>query len=74
MDAIDNLCIYVMVWGVKAREKVKDFLDSQSGVSNVVATIIILLMVVLIISFFWDKLKTWLNDMMDTIFATKFNY
>ena len=47
-------------------------MDSQDGVSNVVATIIILLIVVLLIGVFWDRLKTFVGDMMDKIFNTEF--
>ncbi len=69
MDMLDNLCIYVMLWGMKTRDKIEDFFKSQDGVSNVVATIIILLIVVLLIGVFWTRLQEWLKGIMDTIFS-----
>ncbi len=55
----------------KAKQSVKDFYTGEQGVSNVVATIIILLIVVLIIGVFWNRLSEWLNGIMDTIFGTE---
>lgn len=69
MDMLDNLCIYVMLWGMKTRDNIKDFFKSQDGVSNVVATIIILLIVVLLIGVFWSKLQEWLSEIMGQIFT-----
>lgn len=71
MDVLDSLCIYFMLLGVKAKERVEDFWDSQDGVSNVVATIILVLIVVLIIGVFWDKLQEWLKGMIDKITGTE---
>ena len=56
----------------RAKESFNDFMASEKGVSNVVATIIILLIVVLLIGFFWDELQKWLDKIMDTIFSTEF--
>jgi len=69
MNALDSLYIGA---GIRMRiwkENVKDFFQSEKGVSNVVATIIILLIVVLIIGVFWDQLSSCLNRMMKTIFG-----
>ncbi|MBR4082977.1 MAG: hypothetical protein IKK33_01700 [Lachnospiraceae bacterium] len=68
MNAIDCLIIGAKTKMVNAKEGFKNFLTSEKGVSNVVATIIILLIVVIIIGIFWDKLSAWLSDMMNTIF------
>ncbi len=68
MNALDSLYIGA---GIKMRmwkENVKEFFQSEKGVSNVVATIIILLIVVLIIAVFWDRLSTWLTGIMNNIF------
>ena len=73
MDMLDNLCICAMLWGMKTRDNVKDFLKSQDGVSNVVATIIILLIVVLLIGVFWERLQEWLSGIMEIIFGTSFD-
>lgn len=62
-----------MIRANMAKDKVKEFLQEQDGVSNVVATIIILLIVVLLIGAFWDRLKEWINAIMDQIFGTSYN-
>lgn len=69
-------CLYISMQNKMARAKarVKNFLASQKGVSNVVATIIILLIVVLLIVVFWERLKEWVDAMMDQIFSTEFEY
>ncbi len=72
MELLDRLYISVQSRLWRAKDKVKEFMDSQDGVSNVVATIIILLIVVLLIGVFWDRLKTFVGDMMDKIFNTEF--
>ena len=71
MGMLDSLVISAQNKMRRAQEEIKEFMTSERGVSNVVATIIILLIVVLIIGIFWDKLQTWLKGMMDTIFATE---
>ena len=74
MNMVDNFVIAAQNGAYKAKEGVKNFFSSQKGVSNVVATIIILLIVVLIIGVFWGKLQTWLNKMMDDIFNQSYTY
>ena len=61
MKMLDKICIGTMIRANMAKDKVKEFLQEQDGVSNVVATIIILLIVVLLIGAFWDRLKEWIN-------------
>ena len=68
MYALDRLYIGAQIRAARWKENVKEFLAGQDGVSNVVATIIILLIVVLIIGVFWKQLSKWLNQMMKTIF------
>jgi len=70
---LDKICIGAMIRANMAKDKVKEFLQEQDGVSNVVATIIILLIVVLLIGAFWDRLKEWINAIMDQIFGTSYN-
>lgn len=74
MITLDNMIIAGRCRMTKAKENFKEFWSSEKGVSNVVATIIILLIVVLIIGVFWDKLKVWLDGMMAQIFDTSFEY
>ena len=73
MKMLDNICIGAMIRANMAKDKVKEFLQEQDGVSNVVATIIILLIVVLLIGAFWDRLKEWINAIMDQNFGTSYN-
>ena len=73
MYALDRLYISAQTRAARLKENVKSFFTEEMGVSNVVATIIILLIVVLIIGVFWDQLSGWLNKMMSTIFSTDIN-
>ncbi len=72
MEMLDSLCIYAMILAGKTKEKVREFFASQDGVSNVVATIILLTIVVTLIAFFWKHLQTWINGMTDKIFSENF--
>ena len=69
MKMLDKICIGAMIRANMAKDKVKEFLQEQDGVSNVVATII----VVLLIGAFWDRLKEWIGAIMDQIFGTSYN-
>ncbi len=69
MEMLDILYISAQTRVHKAKEKFTEFMKSEKGVSNIVATIIILLIVVVIIGVFWDRLSTWLSGMMDSIFG-----
>lgn len=73
MELLDSLCIYAMIMAARARDNVKEFFESQDGVSNVVATIIVLLITVLLIGVFWEQLQTWIKGIMDIIFKSKFD-
>lgn len=73
MSLLDSMYISMRSRMMAARDRIKNFLDAQEGVSNVVATIIILLIVVLLIGVFWSRLKGWVSGLMDTIFDTEFN-
>jgi len=72
MRLLDSVYISMRSRMMAARDKMKEFLDAQDGVSNVVATIIILLIVVLLIGVFWGRLKEWVSGLMDTIFSSDF--
>ena len=69
MRALDRLYIGAQIRAERWKENAKEFLSRQEGISNVVATILILLIVVLVIGMFWSRLKQWLTDMMDKIFS-----
>ncbi len=76
MNTLDKFYLGTKIKAIKMKEKasegLKHFFSEEKGVSNVVATIILLLIVVLLIGIFWDKLKEWVNDLMDQIMNTKF--
>jgi len=73
MSVLDKAVISAKNHMFRAKENVKDFMKSEKGVSNVVATIVILLIVVLLIGIFWDRLKEWIDGIMNTIFGTGFD-
>lgn len=68
MSFLDNMTIRATGYMWKCKENIKRFFAEEHGVSNVVATIILVLIVVLIIGVFWENLSEWLNDMMEQIF------
>lgn len=68
MELLETMCVYASIMAMRTKERVKNFLESQSGVSNVVATIIILLIVVVLIGAFWTRLSEWIGGIMDKIF------
>ncbi|MBQ8231849.1 MAG: hypothetical protein IJZ34_07995 [Lachnospiraceae bacterium] len=72
MNTIDYLVIGAQNKMAKVKESFRNFMSSERGVSNVVATIIILLIVVLLIGVFWDRLQAFLKGIMDTIFSSEF--
>lgn len=72
MKMLDNLCIYAMIRAGKVKDRLEEFVTSQEGVSNVVATIVILMIVVIILGIFWKSLQAWLQPMIDRIFGEKF--
>lgn len=74
MSKFNSMIVNAQHKMTRAKAGFKAFMSSERGVSNVVATIIILLIVVLIIGVFWDQLKVWLDGMMAQIFGTQFAY
>lgn len=73
MNVLDNMAVRMQIRMWKCKENIKSFFAEEHGVSNVVATIILVLIVVLIIGVFWKQLSTWLKGMMDKIFGTTFD-
>lgn len=71
MRKLDCLLINAQNRAIKMKENVKEFFTSEKGISNVVATIILLLIVVILIGIFWDRLQTWLSGLMGQIFDTE---
>lgn len=69
MSTFDSMIINAQCRMSRAKENFKEFWSGEKGVSNIVATIIILLIVVLLIGVFWDRLQEWLKAMMDQIFG-----
>lgn len=74
MKMLDNLYIYAMIRAGKVKDKLEEFVTSEEGVSNVVATILILLIVVLLIGMFWNTLKGWVTELMTRIMGEPNNW
>ena len=70
MKMLDKICINAMLRANVAKDKLESFLEEQDGVSNVVATLLILVIVVTLVTTFWGRLSEWANGLMDTIFNT----
>ena len=71
MKMLDKICINAMLRANVAKDKMESFLEEQDGVSNVVATLLILVIVVTLVTTFWGRLQEWTNKLMDIIFKTK---
>ena len=67
---LDKICINAMLRANVAKDKLESFLEEQDGVSNVVATLLILVIVVTLVTTFWGRLQEWTNKLMDIIFKT----
>ena len=70
MKILDKICINAMLRANVAKDKLESFLEEQDGVSNVVATLLILVIVVTLVTTFWGRLQEWTNKLMDIIFKT----
>ena len=70
MKMLDKICINAMLRANVAKDKLESFLEEQVGVSNVVATLLILVIVVTLVTTFWGRLQEWTNKLMDIIFKT----
>ena len=68
MKMLDKICINAMLRANVAKDKLESFLEEQDGVSNVVATLLILVIVVTLVTTFWGRLQEWTNKLMDIIF------
>lgn len=72
MNRLERGYIWLSVRAIKAKESMKEFWDNQTGVSNVVATIVVLLITVLLVAAFWSRLQKWVKLIMDKIFGEDF--
>ena len=61
MKMLDKICINAMLRANVAKDKLESFLEEQDGVSNVVATLLILVIVVTLVTTFWGRLSEWAN-------------
>jgi len=73
MNMIDSLYLSVKNRAARAKDSFVEFMTAERGVSNVVATIVILLIVILLIGIFWGRLKTFIEGIMDKIFSSEFD-
>ena len=69
MNRLDDACIWAKIRLCKAKESVQKFFANQDGVSNVVATIVVLLITILLIAAFWKQLSGWITGIMSQIFS-----
>lgn len=53
----------------KTKRLVNEFVENQSGVSNFVATIILILIVVLLCVIFWNYIQEWFTGIWERITA-----
>lgn len=70
MNVLDRSYIWLAVRADTVKEDMKEFFTNQDGVSNVVATIIVMLITVLLIAAFWKQLREWMEDLLGRIFST----
>ena len=71
MKKIDELMLKAYVKSITAKENIKEYMNSEKGISDLVITILVLAIAVILIGVFWDKLSEWLNGIMDGIFGFK---
>lgn len=59
-----NHALNTMYIGMKIRLSnfMDNFFNDESGVSNIVATVLLILVVVLLASIFWDTISKWFTD------------
>lgn len=67
MNALDRLYIGAQIKAMRVKESIRDFFNSQDGVSNIVATILLILIVVLLIGVFWNAISGWLAKVWEKI-------
>lgn len=52
---------------IRMAEFADQFKKDETGVSSIVATVLLILIVVLLAALFWDKISQWFNDTWDKI-------
>lgn len=62
MNIFDRGYIRAKIWALNLKD---EFINDESGVSNVVATVLMVLVAVLLVVLFWGKIKTFVTDMWD---------
>ena len=68
MKTLDKIYIGAMIRANVAKDKLKEFLEAQDGVSNVAASVVLVLVAVLLIQIFHEGLQDWIEKLMDKIF------
>ena len=71
IELLDQSYLAFQIWMQKqkevAGEQWKQFKNDESGVSSIVATVILILIVVLLAVIFWNSIKTFLAQLFDRI-------
>ena len=65
MKKINELMLKAYVKSLATKEKIKEYMESEKGISDLVITILVLAIAVILIGVFWDRLSEWLGDIMD---------
>ena len=56
---------------LNAQNRIRNFFNElkndESGVSSIVATVLLILIVVMLAALFWDKIQEWFNNMWEII-------
>ena len=56
---------------LSAQNRIRNFFNElkndESGVSSIVATVLLILIVVMLAALFWDKIQEWFNKMWEII-------
>lgn len=68
MNILDRAYISAKIKAEKFKESAHEFFTSERGVSNIVATILILLIVVILVGIFFDKLAAFVTKLFAEIF------
>ena len=70
MKKIDTFLFKGYAEALAAKENFTEYVKSEKGISDLVATIIVLLMVVIIVGVFWEGISEWLGDIINRILGS----
>ena len=62
MNFINSMVLGAKVRMLKAKEALKNVMTEEKGVSNIVATVIIIIVAVALVALMWTFLKDWIIE------------